>query len=232
MSRSADGPSLETGRAGRTGGREHGLGGQRRSPWPGTLAAAPPWCSVPGCCTAAASCPRCPPPNRASTPSGCPWSSPRRCPVPRRPGSGSAAPASTRPSPASPSTTTAGCSRRPRTTTTWPSWYAASTAPGESGTAVLASHVDTADGPAVFYRLGTLHRGDQVEVVRADRTTAHFAVDGVEVYPKKDFPDRKVYGASPNAQLRLITCGGGFTRQHGYDGNVVVYAHLVRAATA
>ncbi|WP_431678825.1 class F sortase [Kitasatospora sp. KL5] len=109
-------------------------------------------------------------------------------------------------------------------------WYAAGTAPGESGTAVLAGHVDTGSGPAVFYRLGTLHRGDQVEVVRADRSTAWFAVDGVEVYPKKDFPDRKVYAAAPNAQLRLITCGGGFTHRDGYDGNVVVYAHLVRAA--
>ena len=73
---------------------------------------------------------------------------------------------------------------------------------------------------------------DVVEVVRADRSTAWFAVDGVEVYPKKGFPDRKVYAAAPNAQLRLITCGGGFTRQDGYDGNVVVYAHLVRAGTA
>ncbi|MEV8096832.1 class F sortase [Kitasatospora sp. NPDC085879] len=111
-------------------------------------------------------------------------------------------------------------------------WYAAGAAPGESGTAVLAGHVDTSSGPAVFYRLGTLHRGDQVEIVRADRSTAYFAVDGVEVYPKKEFPDRKVYAAAPNAQLRLITCGGGFTRQTGYDGNVVVYAHLVRADAA
>ena len=94
------------------------------------------------------------------------------------------------------------------------------------------AHTDTGSGPAVFYRLGALHRGDRVEIVRADRSVAHFAVDGVEVYPKEDFPDRKVYAAAPNAQLRLITCGGGSTRQDGYDGDVVVYAHLVRSGTA
>ncbi|MFD9127851.1 class F sortase [Kitasatospora sp. NPDC059571] len=106
-------------------------------------------------------------------------------------------------------------------------WYAAGTAPGQSGTAVLAGHVDNSKGPAVFYRLGSLHRGDRVEITRDDRATARFSVDAVEVYPKKDFPDGKVYAAAPNAQLRLITCGGGFTREGGYDGNVVVYAHLV-----
>lgn len=111
-------------------------------------------------------------------------------------------------------------------------WYAAGTAPGQSGTAVMAGHVDNSRGPAVFYRLGSLHKGDQVQIARDDRAVAYFAVDAVEVYPKNDFPDRTVYSPAPNAQLRLITCGGGFSRQGGYDGNVVVYAHLVRSARA
>lgn len=109
-------------------------------------------------------------------------------------------------------------------------WYRAGTAPGERGTAVLAGHVDNDRGPAVFYRLGALHRGDRVAVVRDDRSTAWFAVDAVVVHPKDDFPDRQVYGAAGTAQVRLITCGGDFSRQTGYDANVVVYAHLVRAA--
>ncbi|MCZ9344216.1 class F sortase, partial [Streptomyces sp. TRM76130] len=33
-------------------------------------------------------------------------------------------------------------------------WYEAGTTPGETGTAVVAGHVDSARGPAVFYRLG------------------------------------------------------------------------------
>nr|WP_237419241.1 class F sortase [Kitasatospora sp. SID7827] len=111
-------------------------------------------------------------------------------------------------------------------------WYRDGAAPGSSGTAVLAGHVDNAHGPAVFYRLGTLRKGDQLEVDRADRASAWFQVDGVEVYPKSGFPDGKVYAATPDAQLRLITCGGGFSRDGGYDANVVVYAHLVRTARA
>ena len=40
------------------------------------------------------------------------------------------------------------------------------------------------------------------------------------------FPDAKVYGAATRPELRVITCGGGYSRTTGYQGNVVVYAHL------
>lgn len=46
------------------------------------------------------------------------------------------------------------------------------------------------------------------------------------MYENEDFPDQRVYGASPHASLRLITCGGGFSEKTGYQGNVVAYAHL------
>ncbi|GAA2241928.1 MULTISPECIES: class F sortase [Kitasatospora] len=108
-------------------------------------------------------------------------------------------------------------------------WYRDGVTPGQRGTAIVAGHVDTSRGPAVFYNLGTLHRGDQVEITGADRGTAFFLVDAVEVYPKDDFPDEKVYGPAQDSQLRLITCGGGFTAGTGYDANVVVFAHLVRS---
>ncbi|WP_441245884.1 class F sortase [Kitasatospora sp. McL0602] len=111
-------------------------------------------------------------------------------------------------------------------------WYREGITPGQRGTAIIAGHVDTRQGPAVFYRLGSLHRGDQLEVAGADRGSAFFVVDAVEVYTKKDFPDAKVYGPARGSQLRVITCGGGYTEQDGYDGNVVVYAHLVRGVSA
>lgn len=47
------------------------------------------------------------------------------------------------------------------------------------------------------------------------------------MYDNEDFPDRKVYGESDRAELRVITCGGGFSERTGYRGNVVVYAHLI-----
>ncbi|MFI6434527.1 class F sortase [Streptomyces sp. NPDC050759] len=105
-------------------------------------------------------------------------------------------------------------------------WYEAGTTPGETGTAILAGHVDNAEGPAVFYDLGALRKGRAIEVDRRDGSVAVFTVDAVEVYDAKDFPDEKVYGAASRPELRVITCGGGYSRQTGYRGNVVVFAHL------
>ncbi|MFJ6082482.1 class F sortase [Streptomyces sp. NPDC092369] len=105
-------------------------------------------------------------------------------------------------------------------------WYEAGTAPGERGTAIVAGHVDNADGPAVFYDLGALKKGGSIEVDRRDGGVAVFTVDAVEVYEAKNFPDEKVYGATARPELRVITCGGGYSRSTGYQGNVVVFAHL------
>ncbi|MFB6618699.1 class F sortase [Streptomyces sp. NPDC056367] len=105
-------------------------------------------------------------------------------------------------------------------------WYRDGTTPGATGTAVIAGHVDDAAGPAVFYHLGALHRGAAIEVPREDGRTAVFTVHAVEVYDAGAFPDTRVYGPSQRAELRVITCGGGFSPRTGYRGNVVVFAHL------
>ncbi|MEU8581513.1 class F sortase [Streptomyces abikoensis] len=111
-------------------------------------------------------------------------------------------------------------------------WYADGTPPGAAGTAVVAGHVDLANGPAVFYNLGALKKGDTVEVARSDALTAVFTIDAIEVYDRADFPSEKVYGTvgppgHGRAELRVITCGGGFSAEADeYLGNVVVYAHL------
>ncbi|MEU3094526.1 class F sortase [Streptomyces sp. NPDC006967] len=105
-------------------------------------------------------------------------------------------------------------------------WYGDGTAPGSVGTAVTAGHVDTWEGPGVFYRLGALAKGDTIEITRADRRTAVFTVYAVELYAKDAFPDEKVYGGSDGPELRVITCGGEYAEGKGYQGNVVVYATL------
>lgn len=106
-------------------------------------------------------------------------------------------------------------------------WFAAGTAPGDVGPAVIAGHVDSTDGAAVFFRLGDLAAGDEVLVDREDGTTARFAVTSVDRYPKSDFPTEAVYGPTPRAELRLITCGGDFDRSaRSYEDNVVVFARL------
>ncbi|WP_438296838.1 class F sortase [Streptomyces sp. HUAS TT7] len=109
-------------------------------------------------------------------------------------------------------------------------WYKDGAAPGARGTAVMAGHVDDSRGPAVFYALGALKKGSRVEVTREDGRTAVFDIDAVEVYENDVFPDTKVYGPAARPELRLITCGGGFSQQTGYRGNVVAFAHLVGVA--
>ncbi|MFJ3217777.1 class F sortase [Kitasatospora sp. NPDC086801] len=106
-------------------------------------------------------------------------------------------------------------------------WYRDGVSPGEAGSSVIAGHVDTTTGPAVFLQLSMLQPDNKVEVARADGTVAVFSVDSVEAFAKDAFPDEKVYGQTPDAQLRLITCGGAYDKeQREYPDNVVVFAHL------
>lgn len=104
-------------------------------------------------------------------------------------------------------------------------WFVQGPRPGERGPAVVAGHVDSPDGPAVFARLSEVAVGDTVVVTRADGSTATFRVDRTELVPQDAFPTEDVYGPTPDAQLRLITCDGPYVEsQGGYQDNLVVYA--------
>lgn len=108
-----------------------------------------------------------------------------------------------------------------------PGWFTPGPSPGQFGPAVIAGHVDSKKGPAVFYRLGELRRGDRVKVTREDGSVASFVIDRVKQYEKDKFPTRVVYGNSTNrAELRLITCGGQYDKKAGYLSNIVAFAHL------
>lgn len=108
-------------------------------------------------------------------------------------------------------------------------WYRHSPTPGELGPAIMLGHVDSAaEGPSVFFRLGELQVGDAISVTRADGSTAVFAVDEVQRFPKDEFPTDLVYGDIDHAGLRVLTCGGSFDRASGhYLDNIVVFASLV-----
>jgi hypothetical protein len=110
-------------------------------------------------------------------------------------------------------------------------WYTGSVTPGQSGSSVILGHVDSYDGASVFYAIKNLKPGDLVKVVRADGSTAVFAVDGVQKVAKVAFPSDAVYGNTAYPSLRLITCGGPFDAATGeYQDNIVVYAHLAASA--
>ncbi len=104
-------------------------------------------------------------------------------------------------------------------------WYTGSPRPGAVGSAVIAGHVDSHVGPGVFFRLSSLRPGDLAYVRRADGTLAVFRVTAVREFGKDSFPTAAVYGPTPDAELRLITCGGTFDPQlRSYLSNTVVYA--------
>lgn len=113
-------------------------------------------------------------------------------------------------------------------------WYKYSPTPGQLGPSVIEGHIDSAaDGPSVFFRLGALKPGDQIEVTRADHTVAVFTVTGVRQYPKTAFPTATVYGNTDFAALRLITCGGSFnTTARSYEDNTVVFSSLTSSHPA
>ena len=98
-------------------------------------------------------------------------------------------------------------------TTAVAGWYTGSPRPGAVGSAVIAGHIDSHAGPGIFFRLSSLRPGDRVYVRRADGTLAVFRVTVVRQFPKDSFPTSAVYGAAPDAELRLITCGGTFDPQ-------------------
>ena len=112
-------------------------------------------------------------------------------------------------------------------------WYKYSATPGQIGSSVIEGHVDSHQGPAVFFRLGALRPGDTIDVTLADGITAIFRVTGVREYAKSRFPAKTIYGATDYAALRLITCGGVFDYATGhYLSSTVVFASLASSRRA
>lgn len=106
-------------------------------------------------------------------------------------------------------------------------WLTASAVPGRPGPSVIAGHVDSRSGPAVFFRLHELVAGDQVDVRLDDGTVVDYSVDDVVRVSKDEFPTQEVYGPRPGPVLRLLTCGGAFDKATGhYEDNVIVFASL------
>jgi sortase (surface protein transpeptidase) len=99
-------------------------------------------------------------------------------------------------------------------------WDRGSPAPGEAGSSVMAGHVD-----AAFSQLRLLRPGDQILVHRADGALVRFVVTGVGRYPRKAFPNERVYGPHDHPELTLVTGGGAVDRNRRSDGsNLIVYA--------
>jgi LPXTG-site transpeptidase (sortase) family protein len=109
-------------------------------------------------------------------------------------------------------------------------WYAGGSRPGEIGPSVIAAHVDSTTGPAVFYRLDDLEPGDEVFVDYRGATVG-FTVREARSVTKTRFPTDQVYGATAAPELRLVTCAGAFDRRtRNYAANLIVWADLLDTA--
>jgi sortase A len=102
-------------------------------------------------------------------------------------------------------------------------WYSAGAIPGTSGNAVMDAHVF-----AAFKNLKYLTPGSSIYVVTTTGELLHFVTDVAATYKLKDLSSDKLFGATPNKGLNLITCAGDLTPDHStYDHRLVVFSRLV-----
>ena len=102
-------------------------------------------------------------------------------------------------------------------------WDRRSPAPGELGSSVMVGQVE-----AAFAGLRLLRPGDEILVRRADGSLVRFVVTGIGLYPRKAFPNERVYGPRDHPELTLVTRGGTIDRnRRSYGSNLIVYARSV-----
>ncbi|MGD6817222.1 sortase domain-containing protein [Metabacillus sp. 84] len=106
-------------------------------------------------------------------------------------------------------------------------WYNPGTKPGDKGNAVLAGHVDNKTGPAVFFDLKKLEKGDEIIVKDDKGKEIVFVVKNKASYGRTDAPLNEIFGSSDKRNLNLITCTGTFDRENGtHEERLVVYTEL------
>ncbi|KAA0544604.1 class F sortase [Bacillus sp. BGMRC 2118] len=106
-------------------------------------------------------------------------------------------------------------------------WFEPGPMPGERGNAVMAGHVDSKTGPAVFYKLDQLKIGDEITVTGVKGESKVFVVTNMKSYPRKEAPVEDIFDFSYSSQLNLITCSGEFDRvQQTHKERLVIYTTL------
>lgn len=104
-------------------------------------------------------------------------------------------------------------------------WYDLGPRPGQTGNAVIAGHLDSTTGPAVFWKLKQLKPGDALSVADIDGKEHRFRVSRTEIYGADDAPLQTIFGRDDGAHLNLITCGGAWDKKSGhYTERLAVFA--------
>ena len=107
-------------------------------------------------------------------------------------------------------------------------WWSGGTRMGRPGVTLLAGHVDSTSGPAVFYRLTSLRRNAIVLVEDRDGRRFKYRITNREEVRKDAFPTQRVYAKTGDRVIRLITCGGPFRPEvSSYRDNIIFYGVAV-----
>lgn len=107
-------------------------------------------------------------------------------------------------------------------------WFDRGVKPGARGNAVIAGHVDSKEGPAIFFYLKDIEIGETITVFDENGKEKTFKVKAKESYKNEEAPIEKIFGPSSERNLNLITCTGTFNYdEHLYPDRLVIYTELV-----
>ncbi|MGI8475916.1 MAG: class F sortase, partial [Thermomicrobiales bacterium] len=85
-------------------------------------------------------------------------------------------------------------------------------------------------GPAVFYNITQVAKGDTVAITGDDGQVYTYAIEWLKNYDVANAPIQEIVGPTKDESLTLITCGGPFDYNTGhYLQRTVVRSHRVTA---
>ncbi|MBH0164925.1 sortase [Fictibacillus sp. 7GRE50] len=106
-------------------------------------------------------------------------------------------------------------------------WFEPGAKPGGRGSSVLAGHVDSKTGPAIFFDLKKLKQGDEIIITDKNGAALTFVVNKQKSYQRNSAPINEIFQTTSGQNLNLITCSGVFDRTEGtHEERLVVFAEL------
>lgn len=107
-------------------------------------------------------------------------------------------------------------------------WFEPGYKVGEKGHAVLAGHVDSLSGPAIFYDLKKVKAEDKITLLDNNGREMIFVIKKIANYKTEEAPIAEIFGYSDKRMINLITCTGVFNRNIGsHEERLVVSAELL-----
>ena len=108
-------------------------------------------------------------------------------------------------------------------------WYDRGPAPGQSGTTVLAGHIDDNGVPGALLRLNDVQVGAAIRVTTASGRVAGYTVTRRQLLLQQNLAHSGLLSQQGAPALVLISCGGAYdAATHLYLDNIVVVATPTR----